>query len=330
MKQIGIRKKLVAYFLSIVSVLVFVNVLFFFLHIFVVEKYEKISSNIFNQYELISATSDLVSSYNVYRNAQTEDRLETYNNNKEVIKDLIVGLKETVVSQDSKAILSGVENTISSVVLETDTGITELKEGNAQNLASHFIEANRKLYFVKENTASLILSEVKYSAELKTRVARINTLSFLFGGIFLLIVVAGVIVLSNIWATQLILPLVKLANLAQIITGGKMESDVDPELMKSKDEVGSLAQAFDLMLKKLRGNIAELNTSNKELEVSKKQIEENNIYLGKTNKMMVDRELAMIKLKKKVKILTDAGPVSYEVSDKLAKVDVEDSIDALK
>lgn len=319
----SIRKKLLLYFFSIICVLTIANLVVVGFHFFIVRKYELTHSNIFNQYALIDLTNSLVADYNVYRNAPIETHAAAYYARKASIEGVIAELERNIVSIDSKTALVGVKNTIESVMYETDTGVHEVSEGNMSNLYGRFVEANRKLYFVRENTANLILKEIEYSVELSKTISELNKLFFLVGGASLLIVVLVTMIAAHIWADRLVLPLTRLSRLAGSITRGDVSANVDAELIKREDEIGSLALALDLMLARLKGQINKLNDSNEHIQESKHALEEKNEYLAKMNDFMIDREIAMVRLKKKVKILTDACMPNVEVEAKLHAVDNE-------
>ena len=108
-------------------------------------------------------------------------------------------------------------------------------------------------------------------------------------------------------------PIEKLTIGAEVLGKGKLETRVN---IKSKDEIGRLASAFNEMasdLKKSRTELKEYSKSlekkiaerTKELEKSKKDLESKIDELERFNKLSVGRELKMVELKRKVKELEE-------------------------
>jgi nitrate/nitrite-specific signal transduction histidine kinase len=85
---------------------------------------------------------------------------------------------------------------------------------------------------------------------------------------------------------------------AEIIGKGGLDHKIE---IKSKDEIGWLAEAFNKMTTDLKSHRGEMGKKNKELEASIKFSEEQKEALEKLNKAMVGRELKMIELKDKTK-----------------------------
>ncbi len=306
MRSTSIRVKLTTYFLSIVVVMLTADIAFAFLHLSITERYEAIGANISNQYRLIDLTENLVANYNAYRNAPNARTLEAYEVGKENIGNLFRDLETTISHKESHATFVGVRNTIDSVMRETDAGVKDIGAGGIENTSQRYIEANKKLYYVKENTAALILKEVERSTELQREASvtsrRILALS---AGLLVLVVLAAFLI-SNFLTKKLVSPLIRLKKLAQSIASGNLEAAADTDLLERKDEFGSLSQSLDIMIHNLRNNLHELQKSNNEMVYAKKAVEQKNADLERFNKLMIDRELKMMELKKRISEL-EAG-----------------------
>jgi len=120
---------------------------------------------------------------------------------------------------------------------------------------------------------------------------------FILSGVLFLIIV----ILLNAYLTlKISSPLTKLTKGAEIIGKGNLEHRID---VKSKDEIGGLATAFNNMATGLKDKSKEiqkeLTMRKKAEEELRKRVEE----LEKFSKLTVGRELRMIELKKKIKEL---------------------------
>ena len=101
-------------------------------------------------------------------------------------------------------------------------------------------------------------------------------------------------------------PILKLKKAAAEIYNGNYKISAD---VSSKDEIGDLADIFNVMTKSLKYSRKELKDYSKTLEVKVKQrtkeLESKNKELEKFNKLAVGRELKMIELRKKIKELEE-------------------------
>ena len=98
-------------------------------------------------------------------------------------------------------------------------------------------------------------------------------------------------------------PIRRIEREAEIIGKGNLEHRVD---IKSKDEIGRLAQAINTMTQNLRISI-------KEAEDYKKHLEKRVNELEKFHKLTVGRERKMIKLKEKIKELSARSVKTTEI-----------------
>ncbi len=124
----------------------------------------------------------------------------------------------------------------------------------------------------------------------------------------------GIIILSAIFAAwigfylsaRITKPIISLRNAAIEIGKGKLDTKIE---IKTKDEIGELAAAFDQMTKDLQESRVELEKYSKELEKKvrerTKELESKMAELERFNKLAVGRELKMVELKKTIKKLEE-------------------------
>ena len=290
----SIRTKLLSAVFAIITILSFVSVGFFVMHVVVVENYKSISDNMINEYRLIQVTNDLIDNYNTrYRNIDTEDAAseKSINGLREEIVSIEKYLDQAITNQDSLVSYIGLKNTIQNVTAEIDLGLADITAKNVESISLHYEAANAKLTFVKENGSELILNELKYVNTLQSRIAFYYKISLIGGVLGFIIIVLGCIIYLTSFVNRLVQPLQKLSGITQQITAGNMNISIDKSLLEEQDEIGSLANSYHLMIQKLIESIANLTKASTDLSAK-------NTDLERLNQFMVGRELKMVELKK--------------------------------
>jgi nitrate/nitrite-specific signal transduction histidine kinase len=111
------------------------------------------------------------------------------------------------------------------------------------------------------------------------------------------------------YTTTLIRPIVELTQVAEKVREGDFNIRTE---VKSKDEIGTLAEVFNQMAVKLSGYYAELKKTveerTSELEKSNKTLGQKVEELEQMNKLMVGRELKMVELKEEIEKLKGQTP----------------------
>jgi HAMP domain-containing protein len=135
------------------------------------------------------------------------------------------------------------------------------------------------------------------------------------------IILAIVLIFSGILAFHIAKsisePINQLALGAERIGSGDLNYKVGTT---SKDEIGQLSRSFDKMTHDLETTLSSRDELNKEIEERKKaqaKLQQQMEELRQFNRLMVDREIRMIQLKKEINILCKrAGePPRYEIDD---------------
>ncbi|MFA6095616.1 MAG: ATP-binding protein [Candidatus Paceibacterota bacterium] len=266
MKIVSLHNRLFIYLLTIVAVLSAVNLALAAVHLVIVDRYERIQTNIFNEYKLINVVAELVTSYNLYRNAPDENKFVIYERKKADIRDTLASINSAISDGNLRGKFLGVSNTVADIIAETDGGIKSLQVGDIEGTSLRYTEANRKLAFIRENITGLILQEIQFSDTLRLDIQKANRLFIIFGGLLLTSVVFSVVGLSGLWSRRLISPLTRLTEKAESVTKGDFDTDIEEELIQGNDEVGRLARSFDTMLQATKKNIATLKSSNVEIQ----------------------------------------------------------------
>ncbi|MCK5281897.1 MAG: HAMP domain-containing protein [Nanoarchaeota archaeon] len=153
-----------------------------------------------------------------------------------------------------------------------------------------------------ENTK---LGEIRLGLPFK--IIRMETAKMVKSSILLTIVSFILAIMLSVYLSKNItFPIKLLTEGAGAISEGNLDYHIN---IKSKDETGQLASAFNQMTNDLKMSMVKLEKYSKELEKKvkerTKELEDKNMELEKFNKLAVGRELKMIELKKRINELDD-------------------------
>jgi methyl-accepting chemotaxis protein len=161
---------------------------------------------------------------------------------------------------------------------------------------------------VVANYVSLGQPDWAVVVELPAREAYGNTITSL--ELILVSLSAGLIlaVLLGIYLSKRITkPIIQLRDAVVKIGEGKLDAQILPQ---SNDEIGQLSSSFNGMMNDLRESGSRLKKYTIELEEKVKErtkdLQEKNEQLEKSNRVFVDRELAMVELKKRISALEES------------------------
>jgi methyl-accepting chemotaxis protein len=154
--------------------------------------------------------------------------------------------------------------------------------------------------FVFENASVLMTNELKVAEGLEARAAAVDRLTGLAYLFLFLAITAAVILVSLKTANRVIKPMDQLSKKAQTIAGGDLGAEVGGELLERRDEIGSLANSFDEMLKRLKTELEAQRQTNRALALTSDDLESKNEKLEQTNRLMIKREMKMAELKNQI------------------------------
>lgn len=101
--------------------------------------------------------------------------------------------------------------------------------------------------------------------------SKLTTTNILFGSIIIIALIAGFII-SKLIANSITKPLTNIARVANFAQEGDFTKDVDPEMLKRKDEFGDLSIAFSTMINSFRDVIRHLTSSTAVLDKSSEDL----------------------------------------------------------
>ncbi|MCX6732046.1 MAG: HAMP domain-containing protein [Candidatus Roizmanbacteria bacterium] len=253
------------------------------------------------EYSIISMSDNLIKTYNnAGKNSGNMQFFSEYRTIKENLLNVIILLKTRIVSEESRMLLLGVEHTANMVISECDAGLKEIKAGELQNFSEHFAQAHKENEFVQSNTATLLQKELEYLSSTQEKSQQLYFITLITSSIIFLFVIFVMIIYASNFSKQLINPIENLTKSVEQVAAGKMDVLINQELINQKDEVGILSRSFEMMVINIKDMITKLNYSNIQITNSKDALEKGNTELKKLNQFMVDREIKMIELKKRI------------------------------
>jgi methyl-accepting chemotaxis protein len=300
----SIRYKLLQAFLSIMILLSCIGIFLFFSEITAVNQYKAIVDSVLAEYRLLDLSSGLTVQYNlVSKNVDNQETLREYNQIKNSLQETFENLDNAIVDEQNKADYAGLKNTILAELHETDTGISDIKRNKIEDISKHYEEANRQFDFVKTNATTLIIDELKYSNSLQKRIQQFYETSLIIAVAVFVLILLICLFFAISFSRAIVLPLKKLTLITQSIASGDMQTQMDPNLLKEKNEIGVLANSFKLMIDNLQKTLQKLNESNQEILKAKTDLEQKNNELERMNSIMLGREMKIIELKKEIATL---------------------------
>jgi len=276
----GIRKKLLVTFFTIIFVLTISEGFFVAMDYIIMSNHMNLINNMVNEYSLIGNINDLLLSFD--RRIKSPDDLSEINNFYLIYSDtqkIITKLQTGIISNDSKIAFSGLENNINNVFYDIEIGLNNLNSGNYLEAVNRHNLAHEKNNFIKENATNLLLKELEYAKNLQMEIDRVQLLSQIIAFFLFIITTGGSIWYALAFSKKLVAPLSNLTKLAKVIEGGDYKATMDKSLLKGNDEVGSLANSFNLMVLSLQNSISKLQEYNLEIKNSHKllRVEKNKL-----------------------------------------------------
>ena len=298
-----IRGRLLRAFFGVIVALSFASLLFLILNLWVIEQYRSVSETMIAEYQLVDSTFVLIDAFN--RRVQSAGAVGVAEREQKRIDDAELRIQELTAFLDTKELdvqsksdYLGFKAGVEKFTTHINDSLRRFEETSIKDYFSDYNEANKQYGFMRENGTALIFSQLKHAAFIRDQINQTYFISIVLGLGALVVLVILCISFVFRFANRLSTPLRALSVVAEKIAGGDMTATIGDNLLKTRDEIGSLATSYKTMIGKLFENITKLDLSNKEIAESAHALETKNSELERLNKLMVDRELKMIELKK--------------------------------
>lgn len=312
-------------------ILVFISLLTFS-SIFLVNQHKKLSEQIlekgiiFSEFSAKSIYDDYVKFYS--QSSQQgfsifKERMENKLNRNEDVVDLSLVARNGVIGFNIKELETGyhtgsIRNISDPETLEMLKG-KEISYREIEHNGDKAVEIIMPIEVLSGQPDYYVQYIVSFESFQKEMLAIYRDIGISFVLVFIFLTLISIIFYSNITK-----PLKELSNLTKKIREGDLSTKIETNGY-GKDEFGSLAEDFNVMVKELKksqeegvqeqrkveenlkqelikkeAEREELNRIKNEMEKRLSELEIRNKELEKTNKFMVDRELKMIELKKEL------------------------------
>ncbi|MBN2142187.1 HAMP domain-containing protein [Candidatus Woesearchaeota archaeon] len=255
-----IRTTLLASFITVIVLMLFLTLFFNFMNLKVQEQYQEITNNMVLEYSIAETTTDLVAVYvSLIQDIENTGFHSQYNALYDDLHLIFETLDPQILFADSKPVYAKLKNTVESIKEDTDEGIAMTQKRDFSKSAVLYDQITRNEQYVKENTAALLMQELKYAKVLQQQIESMQKATWVIGTSLIVIITLGCLLLAFMFSNKISTPLANLSSLAEDISKGHLESKVSENLLDRKDEIGSLAGSFNIMLTKLNEKITEMS-----------------------------------------------------------------------
>lgn len=301
----SIRQKIVLSFLGVIVLLMMSLGSVFLFHATSLKEYKNISNTLMLENTLTGDVAVLMEVYSELLVAPTsESRSVAYLDQRDKILQTFEEL-DAIVHQDSWVTYRGLKNSILSVIADLDKGRELLMLGDVVGASGYYEEAIDKRPHVESNATSLVLKELQHLDSVKATIEYKYKEQLFVVIMWIIATILTTLLYALIFARRITTPIKILSATSQKVAGGDYSLRIPKYLLDSNDEVGRLANVFNMMLITINAKITEVETGNKIVMETKHHLEERNEELEKFNKMVIGRELKMVELKNRVKTLED-------------------------
>lgn len=263
----SIRTKIIAAIGAVIGVMLLLSLFLLFTYIRILGSYERQMTGIIEEYRLSAETDRLVTLYSsCIQNPLDADYKTQFRQCSAGIDLLLKRLGQRSGNAQIALAYSGLQNSVQHMVDLCREGLAALAVRDMLKTESIYQEVSRKQPYISDNSARVIVQEVRQFADQQAQSRRMNNRRLML----LLFLLAAAVVTCVFYALsvakKLTHPLSKLTSVVQRIAAGEMTVDVSAALLSRRDETGSLSQGFEHMLIHLRTTLQNLND---EVEIRK-------------------------------------------------------------
>ena len=288
-KYTSIRTKLLLSFAIVIIILLTINITFIILHLAITKQYEEVTNRLMLENKFVVLVPDLTDSYfSIISGTGSKVRQEKYYSVREEINHTIFELDSMIVDKESQVPYYSMKTFVRNIVKKCDYGLQENLNGNITGASQVYQDDIIPMKpFITDATSKLMISELKYAETLQKNVQNTNNIIIMASLIILFILVLAAILFVVSTSNKITLPLIRLSDLAKDIAGGNLKHNVDEDLLKREDEIGSLSNSFNEMLKKINVEIDSQKDINQSLKNTELELESKNKELDEREKQLL-------------------------------------------
>ena len=255
----SIRSRISAAISAVIGVMLLLSLFVLLTHVRALRSHDRQMSGIIAEYRLSAETDRLVDLYSAcIQNPLNESYRTQFQQCADGIDRLLDLLGQRPGGAEIAPAYAGLEHSVRHVVDRCREGLAALDVRDMLKTESIYQELSRKRQYIGDNSARLIVQEVKNASALQAQARRATHWRLLVLALLLAGVVSVCFVYALSVARTLTQPLSTLSDVVRRIAGGDMTVDVDAALLARRDEAGLLSQGFDQMLAHLKATLEDL------------------------------------------------------------------------
>ncbi len=254
--HLNIQTKLIFVFI-LTSLIVFAVNLFVYVNLNqMISKIEEIYASNVNLNELAEALTDVQNGMTGYLNTKSSDAIEQYYRSEQDYANLLSDLNVKTTNSDMKLMEKGIKN-MSDTYLEITNETVQSKRGrNIEKYKNSYEEAYTLYSYINTYIYSLNNEQFKYnSGNYEVLLSSLRYSEVVSLSILLAVALCNTMIII-LMTRSITNPLKELAKIANEVAGGRL--DVELLKIKSNDEVGVVAKAFNKMILSVREYIEQI------------------------------------------------------------------------
>ncbi len=212
--------------------------------------YQMFTANVINEYQLGDSAAQLTKTYSsLLQNINDPGLLAQYQTDLNAINTAASNLNQTAFSGENASDYERLHNDVSLLEGYIANGVANTKQGDFSQSSNILEQVANTENSIQQDTSNLIVSYVSNSEQEQKNVNATEALARTIETMTIIIMVIGIILLALLFSSRLSKPIMRLAALAETVSaGGPLTTHVNDDLMKMKNEVGSLARSFNRMV----------------------------------------------------------------------------------
>ncbi len=254
--NLAIQTKLIFVFI-VTSMIVFVVNVFVYMNLNqMISKIDEIYASNVSLNELADALSDVQTSMTDYLNTKSSDAIEQYYRSEQDYSNLLNDLNVTTTNSDMKLMEKSIKNMSDTYLGITNETVQSKRGRNVEKYKNSYDEASELFSYINTYIYSLNNEQFKYNSGNYELLLSSLKYSEVFSLSILIAVAVCNIMIIVLMTRTITNPLKELAKIANEVAGGRL--DVELLKIKSGDEVGVVAKAFNKMILSVREYIEQI------------------------------------------------------------------------
>lgn len=248
---------------KLIFTFIFTTLIIFIVNLFVyinlnqmISKIEEIYSSNVNLNDLTEALSDVQLSMTDYLNTKSSDAIEQYYRSEQNYSHLLDDLNVITTNSDMKLMEKGIKNMSDTYLTITNETVQSKRGRNVEKYKNSYEEASTLFSYINTYIYSLNNEQFKYnSGNYEVLLSSLRYSEVISLSILVAVALCNTMIII-LMTRSITNPLKGLAKIANEVAGGRL--DVELLQIRSNDEVGVVAKAFNKMILSVREYIEQI------------------------------------------------------------------------